>query len=100
MTISPPELTSVINLLIAVGIFASVVSGLLWKLRQWQRNDVKSIVDEALTPLSKSVETLLEDVAEIKSTVKGHEGEIGVLRERTASLEGAVFKRPPIREDN
>ena len=99
MQINAPELTALINLLIAVVVFGSVVGGGLWKLRAAQRKDMTNIVETGLAPLKSSLQAVQNDVTTTMNSVNAHEREIGKLKERSAALEGAVFKRPVILED-
>ena len=91
MQVDAPQLTQVLNLLIAIGIFASIVGGGLLKLRNAQRKDMQAIVTSSVAPLEKKageLETgqnaLAEKFDRLNSAVLGHESRLSFVEGKEA----------------
>jgi hypothetical protein len=107
MTIDAPQLTQVINLLIAIGVFSSIVFGFILKLRSWQNKDVDLSVARRISPVvvkqSEMAEqqtafeakvdlnhkTLDDKFDRLNSAVLGHESRLSFVEGKEAGrIEG------------
>lgn len=100
MQIDAPQLTQVLNLLIAVGVFSSIVFGFILKLRSWQNKDVDLSVARRISPVvtkqaeivdqlavtDRKVDAYQKEMVEkfdrLNSSVLGHESRISYVEGR------------------
>jgi len=100
MQVDTPELTALINLLIAVGVFSSIVFTGAMKLRKWQRQDVDASVERLTSPIIEKQTEIVEQLAvtdrkvdiyqkemvekfdRLNSSVLGHESRISYVEGR------------------
>jgi hypothetical protein len=81
VTIDAPQLTQVLNLLIAVSIFGGVVGGGLWKLRKWQLKDMQMIVTLHTAPLAAKQTEMAEAQSHFEDRVEANRRELAVKLE-------------------
>ena len=100
MELTTPELTQNLLLAGAVISFSVTALGALWRLRAGIRNDLRAIVQDEMTPVIATQGDHSERLDSHQRRLNDSDRQISFLRERTAGLESAVFKRPPITEED
>lgn len=107
ITVDGPTITDLINLLVAVGAFAAMVGGLLWKARKWQRDDVSGIVKHEVASIKAEQLQLLNEQKQLwagqqelaskfdrlNASFAGHESRLSFLEGKEAAR--AEFRAGP-----
>lgn len=89
----------------AIAIFVAL-GGLLWKVRQWQKNDMEQSAQKHIGPVRTEQKEIKDSLADLKSTVttgldrmdrtvERNTRRLEVHEVKIAALDAVVFKRPP-----
>ena len=99
LALDAPTLTQFFQLAAAALGFFVLISTVLWRIGKGIRSDVRNTVTELVKPIADAQENHGSRIELHMLHLQSHDRAIGFLRERTAGLESAVFKRPPITEE-
>jgi hypothetical protein len=99
LSLDTPTLTQFFQLGGAALGFFLLIAGALWRIGKGIRSDIRSTVTELIKPIAEAQESHASRLEMHMLHLQRHDAAIGFIRERTAGLESAVFKRPPITEE-
>jgi len=97
--VDTPTLTQFFQLAGAALGFFLLIAGALWRIGKGIRTDIRSTVTELVKPIADAQADQSSRLELHMLHLQSHDRALGFLRERTAGLESAVFRRPPITDE-
>ena len=99
LSVDTPTLTQFFQLAGAALGFFILIAGALWRIGKGIRSDIRNTVTELIKPIADQQTSHGLTLEAHQAHLNSHDRALAFIRERTAGLESAVFKRPPITED-